>query len=314
MPDFLWLRLGGEGVNAEGNCADGPALIVHHADRLWAYCPKGEALAGWGRSYGDTLVAGLGAGDPDGDGFPEVLIQTRSSQVAFLGRDGYPAPGWPRAGTHEELRTASPALAFDVDGDGRSEVVTLNGSGMLVALRADGRTPVGWPLATGAGAAGAAVVTDMNHDGYLDLVAPDRDTMLYAYTMPVGTGNAVATSWTMLGGDPGRTSSLPASRTPSPVAASAGPLVGGTLIAFPNPARRSPVSFSYSLSEDAQVEFRILDTSGHEVAAFSRRGQRSENRETWDPGTLPAGLYMAHLRFAGAHGSQVSILPVGLLR
>ena len=314
-PDFLWLRLGGEGANAEGNCGAGPTLVVHSLDRLWAFCPNGEALSGgWGRSFGDTLVSGLGAGDPNGDGFPEVLVQTRHSQVAFIGRDGYPASGWPRGSTDEKLVTEAPALAFDVDGDGRSEVVTLNGSGMLTALRPDGRTPDGWPLATGAGAAGAAVAADFNRDGSLDLAAPDRDTLLYAYSLPIRTGDAVVTSWTMLGGDPGRTSSLPVSRTSQPAAATAGPLVHGSLMAFPNPARRSPVSFAYTLSEDAQVEFRILDTSGHEVASFTRRGQRADNREVWDPGSLAAGLYLAHLRFTGAHGSQVSILPVGLLR
>jgi M6 family metalloprotease-like protein len=324
-PDFLWIRFGGEGANADGNCADGPSLVIHHADRLWAYCPRGEALAGWGRSFGDTLVAGLGAGDPDGDGFPEVLVQSIHSRVAFVNRDGYPSPGWPRAGTSEaNLLTTAPPLALDVDGDGRSEIVTLNGSGMLVALRADGRTPVGWPLATGAGAAGGAVAGFFTHDGALDLAAPDRDTLLYAYSLPVGPGftetplsglaPAVATAWMMTGGDAGRTSALPAGRTPQPAAATAGPLVNGSLKAFPNPARRSPVSFAYTLTEDAQVEFRILDTSGHEVAAFTRRGQRSDNREIWDPGALPAGLYMAHLKFTGAGGSHVSILPVGVLR
>ncbi len=313
-PDFLWLHMGGEGANAEGNCTDGPSVIVHAADRLWAFCPRGGALAGWGRSLGDTIVAGLGAGDPNGDGFPEVLVQTQHSQVAFINRDGYPSPGWPRAGTDETLRTEAPALAFDVDGDGRSEVVTLNGSGVLSALRADGRTPVGWPLATGAGATGAAVAAGLNRDGYLDLVAPDRDTLLYAYSLPIGVGDVVLTSWTMAGGDPGRTSSLPDGRTSRPQVASAGPLVTGSLMAFPNPARRRPVSFAYTLTEDAQVEFRILDTSGHEVAAFTRRGQRADNHEVWDPGSLPGGLYVAHLRFAGLHGTQVSILSVGLLR
>jgi hypothetical protein len=259
-------------------------------------------------------VAGLGAGDPDGDGFPEVLVQTVSSQVAFVNRDGYPSPGWPRAGTREALRTDSPALALDVDGDGRSEVVTLNGSGVLSALRADGRTPAGWPLATGAGAAGGLVAADLNRDGALDLVAPDRDTLLYAYSLPVGSADAIATSWTMIGGDAGRTFSLPAGRTSQPLAASAGPLVRGSLMAFPNPARRSPVSFAYSLSEEAQVEFRVLDTSGHEVASFVRSGSRADNHEVWDPGTLPAGLYMAHIKFSGAHGTQVSVVPVGLLR
>jgi hypothetical protein len=84
--------------------------------------------------------------------------------------------------------------------------------------------------------------------------------------------------------------------------------------AFPNPARRRPVSFAYTLTEDASVQFRILDASGHQVASFDRPGQRADNLETWDPGALPAGLYMARLEFRGAHGSRTFVLPVGWLR
>ena len=313
-PDFLWLPLNGGGANAASECAGLPALVVHNADRLWAYCPSGDWIPGWGTSLGDTIVAGLGAGDADGDGLPEVLVQTIHSQVAFINRDGHPSPGWPRASTTESLRTGSPALALDVDGDGRTEIVTMNGSGMLAALRTDGKVPDGWPLATGSGAAGDILAADLNRDGSLELVAPDRDTLLYAYSIPVLANNAALSPWTMLGGDPGRTCSLSADRTTNAPAASAGPVVKGSVFAFPNPAKRKPVSFAYQLTEEASVEFRVLDASGHEVARFTRAGQRSDNVESWDPGALPAGLYMARLEFRGAHGSQVSIVPVGLLR
>ncbi len=313
-PEFLWYWPGGAGANAIDDCAGSPTLVVENRDRLFAFCPDGTAHRGWGTSFGDSLVPGLGAGDPDGDGLPELLVQTRHSQVAFVNRDGRPSPGWPRAGTPENLRTDSPALAFDADGDGRSEIVTMNGSGVLAAMPASGATPKGWPLATGSGTAGSMLAVDLDRNGTLELVAPDRDGKLYAYSLPVGTGHDVVTSWTMLGGDPGRTRALPVERTTRALAPAAGPVVHGTLKAFPNPARRRPIGFAYTLTEDADVEFRILDASGHEVASFARRGQRAENLETWDPSAVPAGLYMARLRFRGAHGSQVFVLPVGVLR
>jgi hypothetical protein len=74
------------------------------------------------------------------------------------------------------------------------------------------------------------------------------------------------------------------------------------------------VAFSYVLTEPAEVEFRIVDTSGHEVAAFSRSGRQSDNLEVWDPGALPAGLYMARIRFQTSGREQVEVIPVGLLR
>lgn len=314
-PEFLWLRLGGEGLTADPGCGGGePTLIARDLDRVLAFCPASGALPGWGRSLGDTLVDGLAAGDPDGDGFPEILVQTKRSALAFLNASGHPTPGWPRRGTREDLTTDTPPLAIDVTGDARSEVVALNGSGVVAALDAAGRTPEGWPLATGSGAAGSMVAVDLDLDSNMELVAPDRYGNLYAYSLPVSEGAPTASSWRMLAGDAARTSSLPFDRTPSPSAAAAGPLVAGSLKAFPNPARNQPVRFAYTLTEAAAVEFRILDASGHEVASFTRAGQRSDNVEVWDPGALPAGLYVARLRFSGPGGSRTERLPVGLLR
>ena len=190
----------------------------------------------------------------------------------------------------------------------------MNASGVVAALRADGRTPEGWPLATGVGATGAPVAADLDRDGALDIAAPDRFGMVYAYSLPVPGGTPTQTSWTMLGGDPGRSSSLPGSRTSTPLPTIAGPLVRGSLKAYPNPARMRPVSFAYQLSEPADVEFRIIDVSGHEVASFQRSGRVADNLEVWDPGALPAGLYMARVRFRGAGTDRTEFVPVGLIR
>ena len=344
-PDFLWLDFDGAGA-AAGNptgCRAGlPELVAHDRNHLWAFCAEGRLLPGWGRDQGDTLVAALGAGDPDGDGYPEVLTQTPTSRVAFVNLSGYPSPGWPKAGSPEgvlhenpeltfpakpqSFPTQSPPLALDLDGDLRSEVVAPNTSGLLAALDAAGRTPSGWPLATGAGAGGSAVAADLDHDGFLEVVAPDRGPiflegegiiqpgLLFGYTLPVAATPATAHPWRMLGGDPGRTASLPASRLAITPAATPGPLVRGSLKAFPNPARKRPVSFAYQLSEPADVEFRILDASGHEVASFSRSGRRADNLEIWEPGDLPAGLYLARLRFRSSGRDQVQVVPLGLLR
>lgn len=329
-PDFLWLDFDGNGQpsGSAATCGTlGPTLVVHHADRLWAFCASGDALPGWGRSYGDTLVAGLGAGDPDGDGYAEVLTQTTTSKLAFINQSGHPSSGWPRATTPESFRTDSPPLALDVDGDARAEVVALDASGILAALRGDGGIPAGWPLATGARALGAAVAADLDRNGSIEIVAPDRSVpedlrqdvngrfgTLYAYTLPPAGIDPKVTAWSMVGGDPGRTSALPATRTADPPPATTGPLEVGSLHAFPNPARRRPVSFAFRLTEPAEVDFTILDASGHEVASFTRPGRRADNLEIWDPGTVPAGLYVARLRFRGATSSHSEAITLGLLR
>ena len=96
--------------------------------------------------------------------------------------------------------------------------------------------------------------------------------------------------------------------------ASAGPLIAGSFQVYPNPARRRPVAFAYRLTEPADVEFRILNASGHQVASFHRSGKRSDNLEVWDPGEIPAGLYLARLKFRGASTEHDEVTTVGLIR
>ena len=330
-PEFLWIDFDGRGNPSAGSstCSEGRTLIVHHADRLWALCADGTPLPGWG-DVGDTLVTGIGAGDPDGDGYAEVLAQSVKSGVGFWNQSGKPSPGWPRPGTREPFRTESPALGVDVNGDRRTDVVAMNGSGILAAFDGRGGVPEGWPLATGAGATGSPVAADLDRNGRLEVIAPDRivpDSLrseissrfgtLYAYTLPdapVAPGGSPALIWPMAGGDPGRTATLPATLSPTAGAPTTGPLVQGSLKAYPNPARNRPVSLAYRLTEPADVEVRILDTSGHEVASFTRSGRRADNVEIWDPGRAPAGLYLAQVRFKGATSDHVETVLVGVLR
>jgi hypothetical protein len=320
-PDFLWINFGGRSSASStdpspaGDCFEGAlSLVVHHADALWAYCLSGAAVPGWGRATGDTIVAGLGAGDPDGDGFPEVLTQSISSRVSYWDVNGYPSPGWPRRGTIETFRSGSPPLAVDLDSRGRTHTIALNASGIVDAFDTHGKQPDGWPLASGLGATGSPVLADLNGDHYLELVLPDANGLVYAYSLPTHESALVGVSWPMLGGDAQRSSGLPASRTPVAAAPSSGPLVRGSLKAYPNPARRKPVNFAYRMTEPGDVEFRILDTSGHQVASFTRRARQADNVEVWDPGALPAGLYVARLRFKGATSDEIETVPLGLLR
>ena len=315
-PDFLWIELDGATARSDAVCPGGGFdLVVRDGDRLHAFCSSGYPIGGWGESLGDSLVPGLAAGDVDGDGFPDVIAQTRHSGALYVTRTGRPAPGWPKRGTREDFRTSSPPLALDLDGSGRTDLVTLNASGILTAFDAVGHVPPGWPLATGAGAAGAPLATDFTSDDFrFEIIAPDHLGLLYAYSLAAPGTSPVANPWMMLGGDPGRSFALPSDRTGSAPVAVSGPLVGGSFKVYPNPARRSPVTFAYSLTEPARVQIEIVDTSGHRVASFTRDGHQSNNVDVWDPGRLPAGLYVARVSFKGSSSERTEVIPVGVLR
>ena len=79
-------------------------------------------------------------------------------------------------------------------------------------------------------------------------------------------------------------------------------------------ADRFSQSLHAAVAEDASVEFRVLDASGHEVARWSRDGKRSDNLDTWDPSGVPAGLYVARVKFSGPGGSRTESVPLGILR
>ena len=246
-----------------------------------------------------------------------MIAQTIHSRVLYLNRTGRPAPGWPKATTREDLRARCAPLALDTRGDGATDLVTLNGSGMLTSFNRTGSEPAGWPLATGAGAAGSPVATDfIPTDSAFEIVAPDHLGHLFAYSMPSSAAGVLASPWPMLGGDPGRSSALTAERTPNPPSPSAGPLVRGSFKVYPNPARRSPVAFAYTLTEPSRVQFEIVDTSGHRVASFTVEGHQSANLESWDPGRLPGGLYLARVNFHGSvsNHEHSEVIPIGVLR
>lgn len=77
----------------------------------------------------------------------------------------------------------------------------------------------------------------------------------------------------------------------------------------PCPMRNGPVRFSFTLNRDEVIRLEVFDLTGRQVAArppelFSGDG-RQLHQIRWDPGALPAGLYLA--RLIGAHGAARSV-------
>jgi len=113
--------------------------------------------------------------DLDGDGFPEIIMQTDSAINVWKG-DGSVLPGWPaQLGDVFWLNNGGPVVG-DVDGDRRPEIVVLamySGSnfGRVLAYRSDGTLHPAFPKelpALGRGAVPA--VADIDLDGRNDIV------------------------------------------------------------------------------------------------------------------------------------------------
>jgi len=160
----------------------------------------GSEMPGWPQS-----LAGVGGeiwnwatpaiGDIDGDGEPEIVVNTLNSRVwawhvdgtEVRDGDGNPATNgvfFVRPGADWEWSLSGPAL-YDLDGDGGKDIIfgtKWDNSGLkrLMALKSDGTDVPGFPYEAEAGIICDAAIGDLNADGTMEIVFFDVAGNLYA--------------------------------------------------------------------------------------------------------------------------------------
>ena len=310
-PILTWAELetGASGTQT-GTPAAFPDLVALDRDR-------GEgAIFGAGKTIDvrglDTpLTKGVAVGDMDGDGFNEVVIATQDGRVGFWNLSGSATPGWPKDVDPEPFASfASPVLA-GVDAESGPDIVMATGSGRILALDRSRHIVSGWPLGTGAGQQGSASLLDVDGDANLEVVVGDADSLLYAFA-PLGAPASGAV-WPVWGGGPGRTfANLTVPATGS--LGGSGVLVEGTLKCYPNPARRSPLTIAFQLTEPGSATLTVFDPTGREVARLTQPALQSDNALVWNPSDRAPGLYLGRLEVAGQSGRrETRLVQLGVL-
>ena len=150
---------------------------VGGADGVYIYSTTGALKriiqASGTSSYGTAIALA----DLDGDGVPEIIMQTDSFVNVFKG-DGTIAPGWPvPLPPFARVDNSSPVVG-DVDGDGQPDVVilapiagALDGTGQLLVFNRHGALLPGFPYAiAGIGFGAVPAIADIDGDGRNDII------------------------------------------------------------------------------------------------------------------------------------------------
>ncbi len=168
--------------------------------KIHIFTRDGSELAGWPQALTSSIGSSWNwatpaVGDIDGDGEPEIVVNTLNGVVFAWHadgtevRDGDSDPGtngpfYVRDGAQWEWSRSGPALA-DLDGDGAKEIIfgtknDASGIKRLMALKFDGTNAPGFPYQANAGITVDPCVGDLDNNGQLEIVFFDSARYLYA--------------------------------------------------------------------------------------------------------------------------------------
>jgi len=163
----------------------------------YVYDNDGSVMPGWPQNTGSHHWASLSVGDIDGDGAPEIVVNTTGGKTyawnpdgtEVLDGDGNPATNGVFHVRSGEIFNRSTISLYDLDGDGAREMIFGTNwrdgttDNMVYAFKADGSQAPGWPKNLGPNGYTTSTVTiaDLDRDGIVELITPCENDTLYIW-------------------------------------------------------------------------------------------------------------------------------------
>lgn len=161
-------------------------IAVNSAGRVLGLNHDGTPMANWPSWIAATGVFFVGSpalGDLTGDGKLEVVIPSMNSMVYIFRYDGSYLPNWPRYYASSGYTESSPTIA-DINNDGIPDIILGSEEGLLNAWNIDGTYVAGFPIKLSGFIRGTPMVSDLDFDNDIELIASCWDQNIYVWDLP----------------------------------------------------------------------------------------------------------------------------------
>jgi hypothetical protein len=254
-------------------------------------------------------------GDINKDGYLEI-VAVSSDRILAYNFNGSLMSNFPVDVAYPsedlDLIESSPVLG-DADGDGYPDIIVGTKNRQILAYDWQGRMVEGFPLPVGGPATSCPILTNLDKDLDVELLAASDDGFIYAWDLP-GVYDEESLPWTMYGYDAGHTNYFPKEKL-QPITPLAGDLLPESMaFNYPNPAE-GRTYIRYFLRDNAQVGIKVYDLSGMLVDEFSGPGVgHTHNELPWDCSKFASGVYLCRVEAKSDSESQVVFFKMAVVK
>ncbi len=216
--------------------------------------------------------------DLNGDGKLETLIAASNGRLYAIQSNGADLPGWPVTYSTSTYTESSPVVA-DVSGDGVVDVLLGDEGKYINGWSAAGHPLEGFPLVTKDAVRGTPTITDIDHDGDVEVIAAGYDKTVYVWDLPAPYNGALA-PWPMFRANVHRSGRV-GFNTPTPVDG-ATPARLALAQNYPNPFNPT-TTIGFDVASAGRVSLVVYDVTGARVRTLVDTPLRAGRHETtWD--------------------------------